>query len=61
MLIWESLFALSRLSMRQSMKSPAGVNPQGRSEEKMKLLMSDNHLEPQDVRSQCHRGDDDME
>jgi hypothetical protein len=61
MLSYESLFALSRLSMRRSMKSPTGVNPQGRSAEKVKLLLNDSHLKPQDVRLQRHRGDDDLE
>jgi hypothetical protein len=60
MLSWESLFALSWLSTRRSTKSPTGVNPQGRSTEKMKLLLSGSHLEPQDVRPQRHHGDDDL-
>jgi hypothetical protein len=56
MLNWESLFALSRLSTHRSTKSSTGVNPQGRSTEKVKLLLNDSHLEPQAVRPQCHRG-----
>jgi hypothetical protein len=50
MLSWESLFTLSWLSTRQRMKSTVGVNPQGRSMEKVKLLLNDSHLEPQAVR-----------
>jgi hypothetical protein len=61
MLSWESLFALSRLSTRRSMKSYTGVNPQVRSTKKVKLLLNDSHLEPQAVRPQHHRGDDDLE
>jgi hypothetical protein len=61
MFSWESLFILSRLSMRWSTKSSVGVNPQGRSVEKVKLLLNDNHLDPQVVRSERHRGDDDLE
>jgi hypothetical protein len=61
MLSWESFFTPSRLSTRRSMKSSAGVNLQGRSTEKVKLLWNDNYLEPQDVRLQCHRGYDDLE
>jgi hypothetical protein len=61
MLSWESLFTLSRLSARRSTKSPAGVNPQGRSTEKVELLLSGSHLKPQDVRLQRHHGDDDLE
>jgi hypothetical protein len=45
-LSWESLFILSRLSTRRSMKSPAGVNSQGRSAKKVKLLLNNSHLEP---------------
>jgi hypothetical protein len=33
----------------------------GRSAEKVKLLLNDSHLEPQAVRPQRRRGDDDME
>jgi hypothetical protein len=55
----ENLFILSRLRMRWSMKSSTGVNPQGRSAEKVKLLLNDSHIEPQAVRPQRHRGDDD--
>jgi hypothetical protein len=61
MFSWESLFILSRLSMRWSTKSSVGVNPQGRSVEKVKLLLNDSHLDPQVVRSERHRGDDDLE
>jgi hypothetical protein len=60
MISWERLFALSWLSARWSMKSSAGVNPQGRSAGKVKLLLSGSHLEPQDVRPQRHCGDDDL-
>jgi hypothetical protein len=61
MLSWESLFTPSRLSTHWTMKSFAGVNQQGRSTEKVKLLLSGSHHEPQDVRPQHHRGDDDLE
>jgi hypothetical protein len=61
MLSWESLFALSQLSTRQSTKSSVGVNPHGRSMEKMKQLLNDSYLEPQAVRPQRHHGDDDLE
>jgi hypothetical protein len=37
-----------------------GVNPHG-STEKVKLLLNDNHLEPQAVRPQRSRGDNNME
>jgi hypothetical protein len=50
MLSWESLFILSWLSTRQTMKSTARVNPHGRSVEKVKLLLNGSHLEPQTVR-----------
>jgi hypothetical protein len=46
MLSWESLFTLSWLSTRRSTKSYVGVNPHGRSMEKVKLLLNDSHLEP---------------
>jgi hypothetical protein len=42
------------------MNSSVGVNPHG-SMEKVKLLLNNSHLEPQTVRPQHHRGDDDME
>jgi hypothetical protein len=61
MLSWESLFTLLRLSTRRSTKSSAGVNPQGRSTKKVKLLLNNSHLESQAVRPQRHRGDDDLE
>jgi hypothetical protein len=61
MLSRESLFALSRLSTCRIMKSYARVNSQGRSTEKVKLLLNDNHLEPHAVRLQHHHGDDDLE
>jgi hypothetical protein len=61
MLSWESLFILSCLSMRWIMKSSAGVNPQGRSVEKVKLLLNNSHLEPLTVRLQHHSGYDDLE
>jgi hypothetical protein len=47
MLNWESLFIPSRLSVRQSMESLTGVNPYGRSTEKVKLLLNGSHLAPQ--------------
>jgi hypothetical protein len=43
------------------MKSSVGVNPQGRSAEKVKLLLNGSHIEPLVVRPQLHREDDDME
>jgi hypothetical protein len=49
------------LSTHWSMKSYAGVNPQRRSTEKVKLLLNNSHLEPQIVRPQRHHGDDDLE
>jgi hypothetical protein len=61
MLSWESLFTPLRLSTRRSMKSSTGVNPQGRSTKKVKLLLNGSHLESQAVRPQRHREDDDME
>jgi hypothetical protein len=61
MLSWESMFILSQLSTRWSMKSSVGVNPQGRSAEKVKLLLNGSHIEPLVVRLQLHREDDDME
>jgi hypothetical protein len=57
----ESLFILTRLSTRQSTTSSAGVNPLGRSAEKVKLLLNNSHLEPQAIRLQRHREDDDLE
>jgi hypothetical protein len=42
----KSLFIPSRLSMRWSMKSSVEVNLQGRSTEKVKLLLKSSHLEP---------------
>jgi hypothetical protein len=38
-----------------------GENPQGRSIEKVKLLLNSSNLGPQAVRLQHHRGDDDLE
>jgi hypothetical protein len=38
-----------------------GIKSAGRSAEKVKLLLNDSHLEPQAVRPQRRRGDDDME
>jgi hypothetical protein len=52
----ESLFIPSRLSTRQSTKPSVGVNPQGRSTEKVKLLLNDSHLEPQAMKPQHHYG-----
>jgi hypothetical protein len=43
------------------MESSAGVNPQERSMEKVKLLLDSSHLKPQTVRLHYHRGDDDLE
>jgi hypothetical protein len=60
MLNWESLFILSRLSSCRSTNSPVGVNPHG-STEKVKLLLNNNHLEPQSVKPSRHHGDDDSE
>jgi hypothetical protein len=57
---WDSLFISSRLSSCWSMNSPVGVNPHG-SAEKVKLLLNSSHLEPRAVKSQRHRGDDDLE
>jgi hypothetical protein len=53
MLNWESLFISSWLSSYRSMNSSVGVNPHG-STEKEKLLLNDNHLEPQTVKQQRH-------
>jgi hypothetical protein len=39
--------------------SSVGVNPHGRTE-KVKLLLNNNHLKPQAVKPQRHRGDDDL-
>jgi hypothetical protein len=61
MLNWQSLFIPSWLSMRWSTKSSVRVNPQGRSMEKVKLLLNGSHLEPQAVRLQHHHGDDHLE
>jgi hypothetical protein len=61
MLSWENLFTPSWLTTCRSIKSPAGVNPQERSKEKVKLLLDDSHLKPQAVRPQHHCGDDDSE
>jgi hypothetical protein len=57
---WESLFIPSRLSSCRSTNSPVGVNSHG-SVEKVKLLLNSSHLEPQAVKPQRHRGDDDLE
>jgi hypothetical protein len=43
------------------MKASTGVNPQGRSAEKVKLLLNNSHLEPQAVWPPRHHGDDDLE
>jgi hypothetical protein len=48
-LSWMSLFIPSRSSTRRSRESPAGGNPQGRSAEKVKLLLNSSHLAPQCV------------
>jgi hypothetical protein len=61
MLSCESLFIPLRLSTHRSIKSFVRVNPQGRSVEKVKLLLNGSHLEPQVVRPQRHRGDDGLE
>jgi hypothetical protein len=60
-LSWERLFIPSWLSTCRSTKSFVGVNSQGRSVEKVKLLTNGSHLEPQAVRPQHHHGDDDLE
>jgi hypothetical protein len=57
---WKSLFIPSWLSSCRSTNSPVGVNPHG-SAEMVKLLLNSSHLEPQAVKPQCHRGDDDLE
>jgi hypothetical protein len=57
---WESLFILLQLSNYRSTNSHVGVNPHG-STEKVKLLLNNNHLEPQAVKPPRHRGDDDSE
>jgi hypothetical protein len=49
------------LSTCWSAKSSMGVNPQGRSTEKVKLLLNGTPFEPQTVRPQRHREDDDLE
>jgi hypothetical protein len=54
------MFILSQLSSCRSTNSPVGVNPHG-SAEKVKLLLNSSHLEPQAVKLQRHRGDDDLE
>jgi hypothetical protein len=61
MLCWESLFTPLRLSTCWSAKSSVGVNLQGRSTGKVKLLLNDSHLKPQVVRPQRHHRDDDLE
>jgi hypothetical protein len=61
MLSYESLFIPSRLNIHRSTKSSVRANPQGRSVEKVKLVLNGSHLEPQDVRPQHHHGDDDLE
>jgi hypothetical protein len=38
-----------------------GVNPHGSTEKVKKLLLNGSHLEPQVVKPQRHRGDDDLE
>jgi hypothetical protein len=57
---WESLFIPSWLSSCRSTNSSVGVNPH-ESAKKVKLLLNSSHLEPQTVRPQHHRGDDDLE
>jgi hypothetical protein len=57
---WKILFIPSRLSSCRSTNSPVGVNPHG-STKKVKLLLNNSHLEPQDVKPPHHRGDDDSE
>jgi hypothetical protein len=42
------------------MNSPVGVNSHG-SSEKVKLLLNSRYLEPQVVKPQRHREDDDLE
>jgi hypothetical protein len=57
---WESLLIPSWLNSFLSTNSPVGVNPHG-SAEKVKLLLNNSHLEPQAVKLQRHRRDDDSE
>jgi hypothetical protein len=57
---WESLFIPSWLSSCRGMNSSVGVNPHG-SMEKVKLLLNSSHLQPQAIRPQRYRGDDDIE
>jgi hypothetical protein len=57
---WESVFIPSRLSSCQSTNLLVGVNPHG-SVEKVKLLLNSSHIEPQTVKSQRRRKDDDLE
>jgi hypothetical protein len=56
---WESLFILLWLSSCWSTNSPVGVNPH-ESAGKVKLLLNNSHLEPQDVKLPHHHGDDDL-
>jgi hypothetical protein len=60
MLNCESLFIQSWLSSCQSMNSSVGVNSH-ESAEKVKLLLSSSHLEPQATKPPCHHRDDDSE
>jgi hypothetical protein len=61
MFSWESLFIPLQLGTCQSRKSSMGVNSQGRSTKKVKLLLNGNHFKPQPMRLQHHHGDDDLE
>jgi hypothetical protein len=57
---WESMFIPSWLSSYWSTNSSVGVSPHG-STEKVKLLLNGTHLEPQAVRPQRPRGDENLE
>jgi hypothetical protein len=57
---WKSLFIPSWLSSCRSTNSSVGMNPHG-STEKVNLLLNGSHLEPQAVRPQRPRGDDNIE
>jgi hypothetical protein len=61
MFSWESLFIPLQLGTCQSRKSSMGVNSQGRSAKKVKLLLNGNHFKPQAMRLQHHHEDDDLE
>jgi hypothetical protein len=60
MLNWESVSIPSRLSSCLSTNSHVGVNPHGNAEN-VNLLLNNSYLEPQAVKPQRHRGDNDLE